>query len=70
MVVLSSHEDSEAWSIIYKFIHGLGNHFQFRMGDGAKETAKADEQVSIYIFQTSETIFLEHSLFSHYQSQE
>ena len=47
LVVLSSHEDSEAWSMIYKFMHGLGYHFQFRMGDGAKEITKAGIQVSI-----------------------
>ena len=39
--VLSSHEDSEAWSEIYKYIHSLNIHPRFRMSDGAQSITKA-----------------------------
>ena len=45
MSVLSSHEDTSSWSQLYSFIHGLENHFRFRMGDGAKEITKAGIKV-------------------------
>ena len=41
MSVLSSHEDSEAWSEIYGFIHSLNVHPKFRMSDGAQAITKA-----------------------------
>ena len=47
MSVLSSHEDTSSWSQLYSFIHGLENHFRFRMEDGAKEITKAGIKVSI-----------------------
>ena len=46
MSVLSSHEDSQAWNELYQFIHRQDCHFQFRMGDGAKEITKAGKKVS------------------------
>ena len=45
MTVLSSHEDSAAWSEVYQFIHDTGSHFQYFMADGAKAITKAQEKV-------------------------
>ena len=36
MVILSSHEDAEAWAEVYKYLHSLNIHPKFRMSDGAK----------------------------------
>ena len=36
MVILSSHEDAEAWGEVYKYLHSLNIHPKFRMSDGAK----------------------------------
>ena len=41
MSVLSSHEDSEAWSEIYRYIHSLNVHPKYRMADGAQSIMKA-----------------------------
>ena len=38
LTVLSSHEDSAAWSEVYQFIHETGAHFKYFMADGAKAT--------------------------------
>ena len=43
--VLSSHEDSDAWSEIYSFVHSLGVHPKNRMADGATSITKAGREV-------------------------
>ena len=45
MTVLSSHEDTEAWSEVYLFVHSYGAHFDVFMGDGAKAITKAKIEV-------------------------
>ena len=46
MVVLSSHEDSDAIAEIYKFIHDTQDvHPKFRMGDGATSITKAGREI-------------------------
>ena len=45
LTVLSSHEDSKAWSEIYEFIHNLGIHPARRMADGSLAITKAGEDV-------------------------
>ena len=41
MSVLSSHEDSVAWSKIYQYTHSLNVHPKFQMSDGAQSITKA-----------------------------
>ena len=43
--VLSSHEDSQAWTEIFSFIHSLNIHPKFRMSDGALSITKAGKEV-------------------------
>ena len=43
MTVLSSHEDADAWSEVYQFVHNYGAHYGKFMGDGAKAITKAQE---------------------------
>ena len=45
MTVLSSHEDAQAWSEIYGFIHDQGVHPQKRMADGSLAISKAGEEI-------------------------
>ena len=45
LTVLSSHEDSAAWSEVYQFIHETGAHFKYFMADGAKAITNAQEKV-------------------------
>ena len=45
MTVLSSHEDSRAWTELYQFIHDQGAHFQYFMADGAKAITSAQHAV-------------------------
>ena len=44
-VVLSSHEDTRAWSEIYQYVHDLGVKPAYHMGDGAKAISKAGREV-------------------------
>ena len=43
--VLSSHEDADTWSTIYKFVKDLGVDPKFQMGDGAKAITKAGKNI-------------------------
>ena len=43
MSILSSHEDSEAWSEIYGFIHSLNVHPKFRMSASAQAITKVPQ---------------------------
>ena len=45
LTVLSSHEDSEAWTEVYSFMHDSGAHYQYFMADGAKAITVAQEKV-------------------------
>ena len=45
MVILSSHEDAETWSEVYKYVHDLNIHPKFRMSDGAKAITRGATEV-------------------------
>ena len=44
-VILSSHEDTPAWSQIYQYLYDLGVKPAYHMGDGAKALSKAGREV-------------------------
>ena len=44
--ILASHEDSETWAAIYKFVHDYNNIVPtYQLGDGAKAITKAGNEV-------------------------
>ena len=45
LTVLSSHEDTEAWNEIYKFIHSMDIHPKIRMSDGATSITKSGNEI-------------------------
>ena len=45
LTVLASHEDIQALSEVYNFVHDYGGHFQYFMGDGAKAITSTQEKI-------------------------
>ena len=57
-VILSSHEDTEAWKMSYNFVKNIGGKIpKYRMGDGAKEITRAGIEVSLMVHQFHSFIF-------------
>jgi hypothetical protein len=44
-VILASHEDTEGWSSIYRYVSGLDIHPKYHLADGAKAITKAIDEV-------------------------
>ena len=44
-VVLASHEDTEGWASIYRYVSSLDNHPKYHLADGAKAITKAIDEV-------------------------
>ena len=45
LVVLSSHEDHEAWNEINNYVHSLNVHPRYRMADGAQSITKSGREI-------------------------
>ena len=45
MTILTNYEDTEAWSEVLTFVHGLGIHPKYFMADGATAITKARNEV-------------------------